>query len=168
MNITLNKDRSGAWGLPEKVKRLKAWQRLWVVAGVTYLLMILATGYVLMPTRERIDRDMVFAVTEEVRNYEGLVFAGDSPDKIFETARTQGYSAWIAGLRKRSRIGAEGNAAFDRIGRDYRRDVENLTRNRLKLAAWLYMAWFGPMVALYAMGCAVDWINRGKTCGDMK
>src|SRR5689334_4813291 len=103
MHITLNKNRSGSWGLPEKARELNAWQRLWVVAGVSYFLMVVATGCLLMPTRGRADRDMVFAVTEEVRKYEGLVFAGDSPEKIFETARSQGYSVWITGLRRKCR-----------------------------------------------------------------
>ena len=162
MNITLDKNRSGTWSMPEEVKSLKAWQRLWVVTCVIYLLLIGATGYVLMPTRERIERDMVFAVTEEVRKYEGLVFAGDSPEKIFETARSQGYPAWIAGLRKRYRIGAEGNTGFDRIENEYRRDIKDLPLKRLKLSARLSIAWLVPMGALYAMGWIVDWINRGK------
>jgi len=163
MNITLNRNRSGTWGLPEKMKGLKAWQRLCVVSGITYLLLIFATGWLLMPTRDRIEREMVFAVTEEVSRYEGLVFAGDSPEKVFENARAQGYPKWIAGLRKRYRIGAEGNAGFDRIEKGYRREIDNLALQRLRLSAWLLAAWLLPMAALYAMGCAVDWINRGKS-----
>jgi len=162
MSITLNKNSSGTWGLPERVKSLKAWQRLWVVSGVTYLLLVIAAGYVIMPTRERLDRDMVFAVTEEVKKYEGLVFAGDSPDKIFALARTKGYSVWIADLRKRYRIGAEGDAGFNRIEKEYRQSVEGLTRKCLRLSAWLYVAWFVPMCVLYVMGAVVDWINRAK------
>jgi hypothetical protein len=162
MNITLNRNSSGTWGLPEKLSGLKAWQRLWVVSGVVYLLLILATGWLLMPTRDRIEREMVFAVTQEVSRYEGLVFAGDSPEKIFENARAQGYPVWIAGLRQRYRIGAEGNAGFDRIERQYRREIDSLAFKRLKLSALLLVAWLLPMAALYAMGYAVDWINRGK------
>ena len=163
MNITLNKNSFGTWGLPEKAKRLKAWHRLWVVTGVTYLLLVVGAGYLLMPTRERIDRDMVFAVTEEVRKYEGLVFAGDSPERIFQAARRQGYAAWITDLRMRYRIGAEGDAGFDRIEQGYRWDVDRLTGRRLKLSAWLAVAWLVPMGVLYAMGAIVDWITRGRT-----
>lgn len=166
MNIILSKNSSGTWGLQEKVKRLKAWQRLWVATGIIWLLLIVATGYVIMPTRERIDRDMVFAVTEEVRTHEGLVFAGESPERIFAAARAQGYAAWIAELRKRYRIGAEGNAGFDRIAREYRLRIDNLTRRRLRLTAGLYVAWLVPVAALYAMGLLVDWINRGKKHDD--
>jgi len=163
MNITLNKNRSGIWGLPEKARDLKAWQRLWVATGIIYLLMVLAAGYVLMPTRGAIDRNMVFAVTEEVRKYEGLVFAGESPEKILESARSQGYSAWIAGLRKKLRIGKEGDAGFARIEREYRRDIESLPLKRLKLTAILWLAWVVPMAALYALGYMVDWVNQGKS-----
>ncbi|HEX9079250.1 MAG TPA: hypothetical protein VF795_06660 [Desulfuromonadaceae bacterium] len=161
MSITLHKDGSGTWSAQGKTKGLKAWQRLWIVACITHLLLIIAAGYLLMPTRERIEREMVFAVTGEVGKYEGMVFAGDPPEKIFETARSQGYGAWIAGLRKRYRIGAEGDAGFDRIERNYRRDMEGLTRKRLRLSAWLAVAWLAPMGALYLMGWTVDWINRG-------
>ncbi len=163
MSITLNKNRSGIWSLPEKAGDLKAWQRLWAATGIVYFLMVLAAGYVLMPTRGAIEKNMVFAVTEEVRKYEGLVFAGDSPEKILESARSQGYEAWIAGLRKRFRIGPEGDAGFDRIERDYRRDLENLPLKRLKLSALLWLAWVVPMGALYAMGYMVDWVNQGKS-----
>ena len=163
MNITLNKNRSGIWSLPEKARDLKAWQRLWVAAGIIYFLMVLAAGYVLMPTRGAIDRNMVFAVTEEVRKYEGLVFAGNSPEKILESARSQGYSAWIAGLRKKFRIGKEGDAGFARIEREYRQDIESLPLKRLKLSAMLWLAWVVPMAALYAMGYMVDWVNQGKS-----
>lgn len=161
MSITLSRDRSGTWGVPERVKRLKAWQRLWVATGVVYLLLIVGAGYLLMPTRERLDRDMVFAVTEEVKRYEGLVFAGESPERIFEAARRQGYDAWIAGLRTRYRIGPEGDAGFTRIDREYRREMGRLTRRRVALSAVLCLAWLAPMGALYAMGAVVDWINRG-------
>lgn len=162
MNITLTRNSSGTWGVPGRLNGLKAWQRLWVVSGVVYLLLIFATGWLLMPTRDRIEREMVFAVTEEVSKYEGLVFAGDSPEKVFETARAQGYPKWIAGLRKRYRIGAEGNAGFDRIERGYRREIDNMAFRRLKLSTGLAIAWLLPMAALYAMGYVVDWINRGK------
>jgi hypothetical protein len=163
MNITLDKNPYGTWGLPENVKNLKGWQRLWFASGITYLLLIVATGCVLMPTRERLDRDMVFAVTEEVRKYEGLVFAGESPDKIFEAARRSGYHAWIAGLRMNYRIGAEGDAGFARIHTEYRQAVESLSVKRLRLVGLLAITWIIPMAGLYAMGYVIEWINRGKS-----
>lgn len=163
MSIILAKNRSGTWGMPEKVRSLKAWQRLWVATGVTYIILIGAAGYLLMPTRERIDRDMVFAVTEEVGKYEGLVFAGDSPEKTFESARRQGYSVWIADLRKRYRIGLEGDAGFALIEKEYRHAVNALVMKRLKLIGWLFVAWTVPMGMLYAMGCAIAWISRSKS-----
>jgi hypothetical protein len=163
MSITLNKNRSGIWSLPEKAGDLKVWQRLWVATGIMYFFMVVATGYVLMPTRGAQDRTMVFAVTEEVRKYEGLVFAGDSPEKIFERARSQGYSMWIAGLRKKYRIGREGDAGFSRIEKEYHQDIESLPLKQLKLSALLWLAWIVPMGVLYALGYLVDWINKGES-----
>lgn len=162
MSIILKKNRSGSWGLAEKAHGLKAWQRLWIASALIYFLLVVAGGWLLMPTRGRIERDMVFAVTEEVRKYEGLVFAGSSPEKIFEAARAEGYSAWITGLRKKSGIGREGDAGFARIENEYRRDIETLPLRRLRLSALLFLAWVGPMAGFYAAGCLVDWINRGN------
>jgi hypothetical protein len=106
---------------------------------------------------------MVFAVTEEVRRYDGLAFVGESPEKIFEAARTQGYAPWIAGIRKAYRIGPEGDDGFGRIERDYRHAVETLTTKRLKLSGWLSVAWVVPMGLFYAVGGLIGWIKQGRS-----
>jgi len=161
MNITLHKNRSGIWSRAQKCRDLKSWQRLWLVTGATYLLMLVTAGWLLMPERRQVDKAMVFAVTEEVRRYDGLAFVGESPEKIFETARIQGYGPWVAHVRKTYRIGKEGDAGFDRIERNYRQTVENLTSRRLRLSGWFLAAWAVPMGLLYAMGGVVGWIKRG-------
>ena len=142
---------------------LNSWQRLWLVTGVTYLFMIVATGWLLMPERRRVDKAMVFAVTEEVRRYDGLAFVGDSPEKIFEIARAQGYAPWIARVRKAYRIGKEGDDGFARIERGYRQAVDTLATQRLKLAGWLCVAWVVPMGLLYAAGSLIGWIRQGAS-----
>jgi hypothetical protein len=162
MNVILHKDRSGIWSRAQRGHGLKGWQRLWLVTGGTYLLMLAATGWLLMPERRQVDKAMVFAVTEEVRRYDGLAFVGDSPEKIFETARAQGYGPWIAHVRKAYRIGREGDAGFGRIEREYRQAMETLALRRLKLSGWLCVAWVVPMGVLYAMGGLVGWIRQGE------
>jgi len=162
MNVTLHKKkRSGIWSRAERCHDLKSWQRLWLVTGVTYLLMLVATGWLLMPERRQVDKAMVLTITEEVRRYDGLAFVGDSPEKIFEIARAQGYDRWIAHVRKVYGIGREGDAGFGRIERDYRQAMETLTSRRLKLSVWLLAAWAAPMGLLYVMGGLVGWIKRG-------
>lgn len=163
MNVTLHKNRSGIWSRAKRRYNLKSWQRLWLVTGVIYLFMLIATGWLLMPERRHVDKAMVFAVTEEVRRYDGLAFVGDSPEKIFETARAQGYNPWITHVRKVYRIGKEGDAGFSRIERDYRQAMETLTTKRLKLAGWLCVAWVVPMGLLYAMGGLIGWIKQGES-----
>ncbi len=161
MNVTLHKNRSGIWSRAQRCHDLKSWQRLWLVTGVTYLLMLVATGWLLMPERRQVDKAMVFAVTEEVRRYDGLAFVGESPENIFETARVQGYGRWIARVRKAYRIGREGDAGFGRIEKDYRQAMDTLMSKRLRLSGWLFAAWAVPMGLLYAMGMAVGWIKQG-------
>ena len=163
MNINLHKNGSGIWSLAHSGHGLKSWQRLWLVMGVIYLLMLVATGWLLMPERRQVDKAMVFAVTEEVRRYDGLAFVGDSPEKIFEAARSQGYASWIARIRKTYRIGKEGDDGFGGIERDYRQAIESLTMKRLKLSGWLCIAWFVPMGLLYAGGGLVGWIKQGTS-----
>jgi len=162
MTVTLHKDRSGVWSRAQRGRGLKGWQRLWLVTGATYLLMLAATGWLLMPERRQVDKSMVFAVTEEVRRYDGLAFVGDSPEKIFETARAQGYGPWIAHVRTAYRIGKEGDAGFGRIEREYRQAMETLTTKRLKLLGWLCAAWVVPMALLYALGGLIGWIRQGE------
>ena len=94
--ITLTKSPSGRLEVPKFSRfRFKPWQRLWLVTGILYLLMLAGSYYLLMPDNESIERRMVFSVTEEVRRYDGMAFAGESPRKIFESARSQGYTNWI-------------------------------------------------------------------------
>jgi hypothetical protein len=161
--VTLEKSTAGVWAAPVAPSRqLKPWQRLWVVTGVVYLLMLAGTFYMLMPTRESIERQMIFSVTEEVRRYDGLAFIGESPRKIFETARTQGYSAWIASVRSKYRIGAEGNAGFRRIGEDCRDALSDLPAKRNLGVLICFVAWLIPMSGFYAIGAGMDWIKRGS------
>lgn len=163
-DVILEQSPSGTWGVPKAPKRgpgLQPWQRLWLLSGIVYLLMLAGSYYLLMPDRESIERRMVSSVTEEVRRYDGMAFAGESPRKIFEVARSQGYADWIRATRARYRIGPEGNAGFDKIEKDYRDAVADLPFKRLFGVLVCIVAWLVPMAALYAAGFGVEWIKRG-------
>lgn len=162
MEVTLKKSSSGTWEVPEFLKRrFKPWQRLWLVTGIIYLLMLAGSYYLLMPDQDSIERRMVFSVTEEVRRFDGMAFAGESPRNIFEIARSQGYAAWIAAIRSRYRIGPEGNTGIDRIDKEYRKAVSGLPMKRTVGVLVCVVAWLMPMAVLYAIGFVVDWIERG-------
>lgn len=162
INTTLKKSPSGTWEVPPSPRRrLKPWQRLWIVSGIVYLLLLAGSYYLLLPDRESIERHMVFSVTEEVRRYDGMAFAGESPRKIFENFRSQGYTAWIATIRSTYRIGPEGNAGFDRIEKNYREAVSDLPVKRTVGVLVCVVAWLFPMAFLYAIGSVVEWIRRG-------
>ena len=123
---------------------------------------MLAGGYhLLTPDRESIERRMVFSVTEEVRRYDGMAYAGESPRKIFEIARSQGYSDWIAQIRSRHRIGPEGNAGFDKIEKEYREAISDLPVKKTFGVVICVFAWILPMTVMYGIGYVVDWIKRG-------
>lgn len=163
-HVTLEKSPSGTWGIPETPKRslkLQPWQRLWLLSGIIYLAMLAGSYYLLMPDRESIERKMVSSVTEEVRRYDGMAFAGESPRKIFEAARAQGYSSWITATRARFRIGPEGNVGFEKIDMSYRDAVTNLPMKRIIGVLICIVAWLVPMAAFYAIGFGVEWIKRG-------
>jgi hypothetical protein len=165
IEVTLEQSSSGTWEAPESQKnQFKPWQRLWFATGVIYLLLLVGSYYVLIPTQESIERSMVFAVTEEVRRYDGLVFAGESPRKIYDIARSQGYAAWIAQIRSKYRIGKEGNAGFDTVEKGYQKELSALPRKRLFGLLLCVIAWVGPMSFMYLSGLLIDWIKRGK-CG---
>jgi hypothetical protein len=161
--VTLEKSSSGTWEAPESPKRqYEPWQRLWFATGLIYLLLLAGSYYVLMPTQESIARNMVFAVTEEVRRYDGLAFAGESPRKIYDIARSQGYAAWITQVRSKYRIGKEGNAGFDKVERGYRDELSALPKKRMFGLLLCVIAWVAPMSFMYLSGLVIDWIKRGK------
>jgi hypothetical protein len=115
----------------------------------------------LMPNQESIERKMVFSVTEEVRRYDGMAFAGESPRKIFEVARSKGYSDWIAQVRSNYRIGFEGDTGFDKIERNYREAVSDLPVKRTIGILICLAVWLVPMAMFYIFGFIVDWVKRG-------
>ena len=114
----------------------------------------------LMPNQERIERRMVFSVTEEVKRYDGMAFAGESPRRIFEIASSQGYATWIASVRSKYQIGPDGNEGFDRVDKEYRDAISGLPIKRNLGVMICFVAWLLPMSAFYAIGSGVDWIKR--------
>lgn len=162
IEVTLEKSSTGTWSVPETPKRqLQPWQRLWFAAGAIYLVILAGSYYMLMPNQERIERKMVFSVTEEVKRYDGMAFAGESPKRIFESARSQGYAAWIAEARSRYKIGPEGTVEFARIEQNYQDAIYDLPAKRNLGVMICFVAWLMPMSLLYAIGLVVDWIKRG-------
>jgi hypothetical protein len=161
-DVTLEKSSTGTWTVPEKPKRqIRPWQRLWLVSGIIYLLLLIVSYFMLVPNLERIERKMVFSVTEEVRRYDGLAFAGESPRNIFKIARSQGYDQWIASVRSAYRIGPEGNAGFDKVEQAYHDAITDLPLKRSLGIMICFVAWLMPMSALYVIGLVIDWIKRG-------
>lgn len=160
--VTLEQSPSGVWAVPNSPKRLlKPWHRLWLITGIVYLLVLAGIFQMLMPNQESIERKMVFSVTEEVRRYDGMAFAGESPRKIFEVARSKGYSDWIKQIRSNYRIEFEGNPGFDKIERDYREAVSDLPVKRVIGILICVVAWLTPMAVFYVFGFVIDWIKRG-------
>ena len=160
--ITLNKSSSGTREVLKSPKRqFKPWQRLWIVTGIIYLLMLAGSFQLLMPDKESIERNMVFSVTEEVRRYDGMAFAGESPRKIFEIAHSQGFATWIAVTRSKYHIGPAGNSGFDRIEKEYREAISDLPVKRTFGFLLCVVFWLVPMAVLYSIGFVVDWIKKG-------
>lgn len=162
IHVTLEKTPSGTWKVPS-LRRLplKPWQRLWLATGIIYLLMLAGTYHLLAPNHASIEHRMVTAVIEEVHRYDGMAFAGEAPHTIIEYARKQGYPAWIKQVRSTYRIGTEGNAAFDRIEKEYQEQLSDLPVQQTIGILICLVAWIMPMALLYAMGFVVDWIKRG-------
>jgi hypothetical protein len=160
--ISLEKSSTGTWTIPETSKRkIKPWQRLWLVSGMIYFLMLAGSFYLLVPNQERMERKMVFSITEEVKRFDGMAFAGESPRKIFETARSQGYATWIASVRSKYQIGTEGNASFARVDKEYRDAISRLPIKQNIGVIICFLAWLIPMSAFYAICSGVDWIKQG-------
>lgn len=161
-DVELEKNSSGTWtAARSRGHSFKPWQRLWVAVGVIYAILIAGSFCVLMPDQESIERRMVFSVTEEVRRYDGMAFAGEAPRKVFESARSMGYPAWLATIRTKYRIGPDGDAGFGRIEKKYRDELGRLPAQRVVGVIFCIIAWLVPMSLLYGFGYMVDWIRRG-------
>jgi hypothetical protein len=168
MTINLHKNRSGTWEHSEKrgffrfFRGLTRLRRFCVVVGVVYLALIAVAGYVLMPDRGRAERAMVFAVTEEVRRYDGLAFVAESPSGIYEAARREGFDSWIVKVRRTYRIGPGADRDFDGIRKRYLQDIDSLGERQKRLLFLLVLAWVAPMAALYSAVCVMEWLCRGR------
>ncbi len=160
--VTLEKSPSGTWVVPVRSPRqLQPWQRLWFVSAIIYLMALAGCYHVLMPDRQSIERRMIFSITEEVKRYEGMAYAGESPAKIFEAAGAEGYAVWIAKQRAQYRIGPEGNQGFDSIEKEYRDALSYLPLKQSLGVLICVIAWTIPMALLYAGGLVIDWIRKG-------
>jgi hypothetical protein len=160
--VTLEQSPSGKWSVPKPQKRLlKPWHRLWIITGIVHLMVLAGIFQILMPNQESIERKMVFSVTEEVRRFDGMAFAGESPRKIFEVARSKGYSDWIKLVRSNYRIGNEGNPGFDKIETNYREAVSDLPVKQAIGVLICFVIWVMPMGVLYAIGFTFERIKRG-------
>jgi len=104
---------------------------------------------------------MVFSVTEEVKRFSGLAFAGESPRKTFETARSQGVGSWISSTRAKYYIGHEGDPGFAKIENTYRTAIIDLPTKQTVGILICALIWLVPMALFYAVGFVVDWIKRG-------
>ncbi len=125
-------------------QRPTPWHRFIRMVAAIYLLLLAGTFLLLVPNQERIQRNMVFAVTEETRRYDGLAFAGESPRKIFEEARSQGFDAWIAHVRSTFKIGPEGDSGFTAIGHEYERALSSLPFQQFGGVALVLLLFFAP------------------------
>jgi AcrR family transcriptional regulator len=168
MTINLRKNRSGAWEYPGKKGLFRSshgltrLRRLCVVVGIVYLILIAVAGHVLMPNRVQEERAMVFAVTEEVRRYDGLAFVAESPSALYEAARREGFDSWIARVRRTYRIGPGADRDFEEIRKRYLQGIDSLGDRQKRLLYLLALAWVAPMAALYASACVMEWICRGR------
>lgn len=168
MEIDLRNNPDGSWEHPKRrrfgayLSGLTRLMRLWLVTAVVYLILVVVAGIFLMPKRGQAERAWVFAVTEEVRKYDGLAFVAESPSRIYQAARREGVDRWIASLRKRHRIGTEADPDFARMREKYLRDLISLGDRQMKLLVLLAFAWAGPVAALYGAVRVMEWIYRGK------
>lgn len=172
MDINLEKGPSGTWERRKERRsarfqpRLTRLRRLWVTAALAWLALVAGTGWLLMPGRGDAERALAFAVTEEVRKYDGLAFVAESPSGIYEAARRQGFDTWIAKVRGRHRIGPDADRDFARIRERYLRDLESLPNRQGALLFLLGLAWAVPMAALYAAVRVMEWIVGGGREGE--
>ena len=161
IEVTLEKSPSGTWVVPGNPRgQIQPWQRLWFITGIIYLLSLAGCYYMLIPNQQSIERKLVFSITEEVKRYDGMAFAGESPQKIFEAAGSLGYAVWIAKLRSKYLIGPEGKAGFERIEEEYRDALSDLPAKRNLGVMICFVAWMIPMSLFYATGLIIDWIRR--------
>ncbi len=163
LEVILEKSPSGTWTAPERpTRQLKPWQRLWVISGVIYMLILAGSFYMLTPNQESIERQRVTSAMEEVKRYDGMAFADETPRKIYKVATSLGYDKWIAYVRAEYHIGPEGNAGFAWIEKVYRDALADLPAKRNLGLMISFVAWLMPMSALYAAGLVVAWIKRGS------
>lgn len=168
MEIGLKKNSFGPWERPNRrslgtlLSGLTRLMRLWLVTAVVYLILVVVSGLFLMPNRGQAERAWVFAVTQEIRKYDGLAFVAESPSEIHEAAQREGVDRWIASLRKKNRIGTEADPDFVRLREKYLLDLRSLGDRQLKLLVLLALAWAAPMAALFAAVRVLEWIKRGR------
>ena len=152
---------SGIWKKNISSKVPSIWQRFWIVTGIVYLLMLVPTYFVVIPDQMSIEMNMVLEVMDEVKRYDGMAFAGESPQQVMVSVHAQGYEKWIGATRIKFHIGHEGDAGFAKTDKDYRKAISDLPVKRVIGILICVVVWSIPMGLLYAVGFAVEWVLHG-------
>ncbi|MGY6217261.1 hypothetical protein ACW73L_19080 [Methylolobus aquaticus] len=125
--------------------KLNGWQRLWVVIGLTLLMLVSGIVAANLPTTD-------YVVLSDLRS-DDCKYIRSIPDGfILDTAPTSGQPCYALGSLK--------NTVADKLSsvEEYRAFIQE---EQVEMISKGLSLWLAAVVVLYAVGWGFDWIRKG-------
>jgi len=141
--------------------QLNGWQRLWVLVGVIYLVVIAIVTISVVPKRSQLISGWAYDAVDLIKAHEKVdssnwtlrkgVF-GDASDEEIVTKITTGAAKtedkdWRIKVKE--------------LEAKHTKRLDGLLGEQLRAVGIAILVWFVPVVLLYALGYGVGWVYRG-------
>ena len=134
--------------------KLSGWQRLWILLSVIYLVIPVLFLIADWPTKKEIEDKWVYDTLEIVRQPSDSVF------EIRSAYNDLSNQELVERVHKKF-----GKAKFEKIDKEYQKELKNLNYKRLKSFGVAFLFWIVPVIVLYILGKGVGWVYRGFRSG---
>lgn len=158
--------------------RLNGWQRLWIVGGALYLLVVAGVVTAVLPTRNQVYNSWANATLqvagEDLRSTQKYQWQDwELREHLFPKLTAEELVERITdGARKldlndpTNKDRARYKEEILRLESTYQSRLDSLSTEQAKVVGWGALGWAGPLAILYGFGLAVAWVVRGfRQCG---
>lgn len=143
------------------IKYFNGWQRLWLVVVAMYLVPVVFLTIDALPTASAYSTTRVLDTIE----FAGRQMESSKPGYTFEGSHAvrEKYYSDLTDEQIIERVHAKfkDRIDFSKIESEYKRRLDNLYAEQIKVVGSSLLWWIIPSALLYLFGVAVAWVIRG-------
>jgi len=145
-----------------RFNRLNGWQRLWVLASVIYILIIIILAIVSFPSPENYTETDKILKNLSTKSLD--ILAGKSRGVLDKLADEQFKRVTVKYPNDQilEFLSSTNKADIEYVSKDYWGSVTKLTNTKRIIFLFdMFLAWVVPCVILYSLGWSTGWVIRG-------